>query len=519
MPHEERQVSQVFISYSWRDDRVPPGRADGLGFIGYFRHWLEYCLSQEGPELLKVWRDREKIEETAQFAAFEKEAGNSNFLIVVLSRNWLKSKNCRSELEAFRRRWAKESNDSLHQRVLVVHKQPTELQERPDLLCGQNGHKFFWFSELKDAGAQEQTYFRATDCDQRFYDEVGKLAKRLYSLARQPAGAQDIPPPPPPQVAPIGRTVFVAEPASDMRRAFDQVVHELKGLGFAVVPGSEIPRDETARAFIDEALAKAECAIHLLGKSPGFVPEGEQDGIVKLQLLCAAQRVGSQPNAADDSAAPMFGRLIWAPGFVVEDAAARDAQPRDPVKALEALTDQKQLDTDKIEGGDITQLKNFLRAYLDRTRPRQPAPGIPLPLGAQVYVHFDERDRKYAESVAVALNRRDLQATMGTPGTVNEQRLRNCKAVALCWAGISEPKAVGAALKLSQKWRRPGRKEGLALLVAPPPNDHKQTHIKIKPPEVDLVLDLTSRYEPSPNDLDPWLGPWPSSPSAGPGAD
>ena len=79
-------------------------------------------------------------------------------------------------------------------------------------------------------------------------------------------------------------------------------------------PAGEIPLD-TAAEVIDEALAKAEISVHLLGEKAGEAPE-DQPPMVKLQLQRAAKK------AAEDGTAK-FHRLVWAPGVWTIPATAK----------------------------------------------------------------------------------------------------------------------------------------------------------------------------------------------------
>ena len=81
-----------------------------------------------------------------------------------------------------------------------------------------------------------------------------------------------------------------------MEAAYSRLAFELQGKGYTVVPefNSDIPKDSTALSCINEAIAKAEASIHLVGEKRGFVPDADEtlDPIVKLQLARARERVG-----------------------------------------------------------------------------------------------------------------------------------------------------------------------------------------------------------------------------------
>ena len=76
-----------------------------------------------------------------------------------------------------------------------------------------------------------------------------------------------------------------------MKEAYARLAFELQGKGFTVVPDvtADLPNDASALAVVNEALAKAEASVHLVGEKPGFAPEG-LDPIVKLQLALAREK-------------------------------------------------------------------------------------------------------------------------------------------------------------------------------------------------------------------------------------
>jgi hypothetical protein len=116
--------------------------------------------------------------------------------------------------------------------------------------------------------------------------------------------------------ASTGVTIFVAKPASDMRRGYDRIVSELIGKGHKIVPepGDDIPLDR-AVDVIDAALANAEIAVHMLGDNAGEAPE-DQPPMVKLQLSRAAA-IASKDIRGE------FHRMIWTPSVwtISSDAA------------------------------------------------------------------------------------------------------------------------------------------------------------------------------------------------------
>src|SRR5262249_31737032 len=135
--------------------------------------------------------------------------------------------------------------------------------------------------------------------------------------------------------APRFPSIYVARPADDMRQPHDRIVNELRNRGFGTVPETDVPNDETAAKFIDDALAKAALSIHPLGEKRGFAPP-EEEPIVKLQLARAANRA-RQLALLRDEQGPSFHRIVWAPKILEEPTSpsSTEASERDPFSVFE----------------------------------------------------------------------------------------------------------------------------------------------------------------------------------------
>lgn len=308
-----------------------------------------------------------------------------------------------------------------------------------------------------------------------------------------------------------GRTVFVARPAEDMWQGYIRIVDELRNRGFAVVPDSDIPKEDGAVDFIDGAIAAAEVSVHLLGENRGYAP-GEEDPIVKLQLNRAARRISPDASPNPDN----FRRVVWAPKILetTTGAAPEALAERDPLTVLERFGEQ--LPSDKVLGENLIRFVEYLHLYLDKTRPRASiAIAAELEAGAKIFIDHDEEDIDYADELAIALQERSLTPLLptfdGKPSlrtAQNRRYLQECAAVALCWGQTTEAWVMAEASKLDQ-WRRAGRRDECVatLLAAPPTHRYKQRRLRIKPPGIDRVVDMTNVDKPSPTDLDAWLRP------------
>jgi hypothetical protein len=497
---------QIFISYARDDDeRSPDLKVEG--FVTFLIRELEYEFRKLGEPKPKLWRDLENIRKSEQFGPKIEEAVNaSSIFVVVMSRTWPSRPYCVSELECFTRRWSNEGDQGLRRRVVVVGKAFLPPDERPELLRGQQGHNFFDDRRLVEAGEEESFYDRGPP-DERYFPTVKGLARDLWRKAKGEIGPRPPSEPankPASLVAPIGRTIYVAKTPNDMRRAYDRVVQELQGRGYTVVPESDIPNDESATGFIDQALAAAEASVHLLGESVGYAPENAAP-ISKLQLARAAARV-SAAALAGEVTSRSFRRLIWAPRRPNDDAASEAAGERDPLKVLDKF--DRPLATDKIEGDNLSKFVDFLTQNLAANVPQnKEREEGKISAGAKVYVYHRPEDALYAGQITRALKQHQLRPVLpaiegdeANLNAFNKKQLLECDAVVICWATAEEvwARAQSNALK---NWEELGRKEKFAvrgLVAGPPPGGRKlMVEDLFLDDELDVILDLTSVEQPS----------------------
>jgi hypothetical protein len=519
---------QVFISYARNDDLAPPGASDGrAGFVTELDGYLRLVFRSLGPPQPTLWRDKRAIEPSDQFdPLIEREVAASAALLVILSNNWIHRPYCVRELEMFAARWRHEGDAGIKRRIVVVGKKHLDPAKRPPLLQGQEGYKFYRLEdadELDPVGREEEFFGRGKLPDE-YHDAVEALAKDLWRRAQAfdaaaPAtaaangGHHGLPASPPKTDAPAapapgGRTVFVAQPAPDMRAAHARVVDELRKRGYRVAPEPEekIPPDDRAAAqrFVDDHLTEAEASIHLLGVKPGYRPEDDGgDPIVRLQLRRAAERP-----------AP-FRRMIWAPKILLAESAEAPAPPeRDPLAVLEQF--DRQRDADKIYGGELGGFVEFLIQHLTNTKPATDGVRPVIDADSRVFVHHSEEDTEYALAIAEALAERQIEPVMPVFGgskveveAWRRDRLQECDAVIVCWAHSSEVWARSQTPEFRDhaKLGRDREFACRALIAGPPPDVRKGVMLRLPPRrEVDVVLDLTARDNVAPDDLGPIVG-------------
>jgi hypothetical protein len=497
-PPQPRTVTikiQIYVSYALNDDELPHYLIGGKGFVTTLIDRLEHEVTRRGAPTLSFWRDmtrlvpKESIDESVRSAIKD-----SALFLVILSPNWMNNKWCLRELEIFAdRRLLLKDELGVRQRIIVVSKSFVDPARRPSLLRGQKSFDFFAFDPVT-SGLQVDYFARGEIRDERYYALMQQLGQYVWMQAQEVQNRETQPRSTVENLPrfPSEQIVYVAKPAADMREAYDRLVNELQHRGYAVVPDplTDIPRDASAVAFVDHALASASFSIHLLGESAGYTPE-TLEPIVKLQLV----RAGSMASGARTS----FHRIIWAPRVLDRRA---DAVPfartrHDPLSVL-ARFDQL-LSTDVVSA---ESLSSFVVYVVDLvTRPAVRAASQAPELHGSVYLCCRDWN-SFAVELSRALQGIGVEVLMpvqgGTPSDLrrfHRQNLIACDSIIVCWTDESEV-WMRATLSELANWRRLDRKRPFAvraLAIGPPPNERKNLLIHLPPGrEIDITLNFMS---------------------------
>lgn len=513
MPDQEQPV-QIFLSYARDDDATPPHVPDARGFVTFLHRQLAFEFQKRGPFRPKICQDVDKIADGDQFEAkIKQEIDDSAILLVVLSRNWLARPFCRRELELFTQRWSHEGPESVRRRIVVVGKRHVDPDRRPSLLQGQVGFAFYSLNDPESRGREYEFYGADGTQEARYWRQLEALAEQLLRSAGHLVRERPVSVSPP-----NGRTVYLAKPATDMRKAYDRLVAELTQKGYSIVPdpAQDLVPDATAREVVDRALAAAEVSIHLLGEKHGPAPEDEPP-LVDLQLAQAAAR--AEPLVENDDRRSGFHRIIWAPRTLDGSGTTNAATAaRDPFAVVAAFG--REHDGDCIEGDTLSRFVDFLQQHLVRiARPRKrPArPDRPNPEKSQgrtkVYVDHKEEDTDHAYRLAQALQQRHARVNLLMPafdGSPAEQKrlrkkyLHDCDSVVICWGAAPEVWMKGRLAELDDP-QRLGRSEAFArrgLVAAPPPLTPKKRFGNLVSNDDIAFVDLTEREQPTPEEID-----------------
>ncbi|HEX7678029.1 MAG TPA: hypothetical protein VF713_07900, partial [Thermoanaerobaculia bacterium] len=202
--------------------------------------------------------------------------------------------------------------------------------------------------------------------------------------------------------------VYLAECARDRRDERQLVAAELTRLGYAVLPDSDLPRDEAELiAEVERLLSRCILSIHFIGSGYGAVPDGTTEKSAVILQNEIAVRISKRDH---------LRRIISLP-----------AETRGAIPSQQSFIDavhgdaEMQFGADLITGG-IEDVKSAIHSALkDVERSRQEEPQAAETL---IYVMCDPRDRQATVSLVKSLvargTRVELTVFDGEAATVRE---------------------------------------------------------------------------------------------------
>lgn len=380
----------AFISYAHIDNE--PLTPEQRGWVTQFHETLQTMLSQQLGERARIWRDQ-KLDGSDVFDdEIAAQLARTAILVSVLTPRYLRSDWCRREVEKFCEFAAHQGGlrQGNRWRYLKVVKTPVGHDEPalPEAARRSVGIEFF--AEQDGRPTELDPAFGET-ARQAFLRKLSLVALSLADSLRALAAGT-------PAADPAKPVVFLAECGRDLREVRERIETDLRTQGYAVLPDEDLDafEEEQLRLRLRELLARSALAIHLVGRSPGPVPEGPSGrSLVMVQNDVAAELAG----------AGRLRRIVWLP-------AGTEGERADQRAFIAALqTDPAQQAGADLLTGDVESLKGTIRDTLQRLS-KQSAPTPKARGGAVVHLLTDEADRAAAVPLVKALRSRGLEVTL-----------------------------------------------------------------------------------------------------------
>jgi hypothetical protein len=476
----------VFISYAHGDNLEVVGQ----GWVSRFHELLEGFLTSNLKRTKAViWRDKRLADNDVFDPVIMEQLPDSAVLVAVLSDNYVESEWCRREAEAFcdaaQKTFGLAPNNK--SRLFKIIRLPPERQDAlPAALRETIGSKFFVRVD-KDERESKDENDKPLPLDPCYGDDYGKRLNLRVSLLAQDiantlkaidaAGSTEVTRAT--AADSVKRpTVYLAQCGSDRHEHRDALRSELTMRGYAVLPHRELPSDEAAcRAEVAKLLERSALSVHLLGASPGMVPDGSEDSVVVVQNALAVERARVAP----------LQRVV----SLADSTVSKSARYQ---QFLEAMRRDAELQfRAELISADLEAVKGAVQAALARLEAPSPAAEALSANAVTVYVIFDERDRKATVALRKSLAARGL--TVQTPvfegpakevREANEQRLAGCDGVLVFYgSGTDAWKAsVDSDLRKAAALRPGRRLSRVFIWLAEPATGAKADAIDMAEPNV-----------------------------------
>lgn len=372
----------LFISYAHIDNL--PLSPEQQGWISRFHASLDALLSMRIGQKAEIWRDSKlagnDIFGDEIIAQFPKTA----VLLSVLSPRYMESEWCTREVHEFCK--AAEQSAGLavenKSRIVKIIKSPVDTDDPlPAVMKAMTGYQFYLLDENNAPLELDPAY--GTEMAQKYNVRVAKLAWEIAQLLKLLAKSGSERQPATGDAPPSRPTIYLAECSYDQRDAREALDAELKCHGYRVLPDRQLAREESAYAAqVAGLLKQSQLSIHLVGGTPGAVPDGPSGkSIVVLQNELAIRR----------SRESGLRRIIWLPEGTISK------QPEQSAFIHLLQTDvEAQFGADVIASGEEEAIKGAIHAALQRLQ------GNPAATSARsdrhgrklVYLICDEKDRK-----------------------------------------------------------------------------------------------------------------------------
>lgn len=423
----------AFISYAHIDNE--PLTREQRGWVTQFHETLKVMLSQQLGERARIWRD-DKLDGSDVFddEIIERLTGTA-ILVSVLTPRYLRSDWCRREVEQFcesasRQGGLRQGNRWRYLKVIKTPLDPAD-PAKPDPTLPEPVQRSIGIEFYTEENG------RPVELDPAFGEAARQaFLRKLKLVALSLADSLRVlaPGATPPAVDAGKPVVFLAECGRDLREVRERIEADLRTQGYPVLPDEDLDTldEEPLRARLHELLGRAALAIHLVGRSPGPVPEGPSGrSLVMLQSDVAAEL----------AAARRLRRIIWLPAGI-------EAERVDQQAFITALrTDPAQHRQADLLSGDVESLKGTIRDTLQRlARPAAaPAPAPDQRSAPVVHLLTDETDRPAAVPLVKALRAHGVRVTLpvfsGDAAALreaNRELLAGCDLLVLFYGAGSE---------------------------------------------------------------------------------
>src|SRR6266851_6175487 len=239
---------------------------------------------------ISIWRDTTVLRAGDQWRAEIADALDAAIFLAIVSKTYLDSDVCRTELDQFlgRIKRVKDVAEATRPRAFSILKQPTELDQAPPPELAEFQHvEFFQFDPPGSRHFQEFSPGKDEETQRQFWKTLERLAQDLMDALRDLKGEA--------RKHSVG-TVYLADVAPELRLQRENLRADLQQRGYLVVPERRYMwYASDLREKIASDVEAAELCIHQVARTASNEPETAERATLQLELAVQSMKSKKKP--------------------------------------------------------------------------------------------------------------------------------------------------------------------------------------------------------------------------------
>ena len=239
---------------------------------------------------IAIWRDNAEIRAGDEWRAEIAEALDAAIFLAIVSKTYLDSDVCRTELDQFlgRVKRVKDKPEATRPRLFSILKQPTEPdQAAPRELAELQHVEFFQFDPPGSRHFQEFSPGKDDETQRLFWKTLERLAQDLMDALRDLRGDA--------RKRSVG-TVYLADVAPELRLQRESLRADLQQRGYLVVPERRyLWNSSDLRETVARDVEAADLCIHQVARTSSIEAETAERARLQLELAVPSMATRKKP--------------------------------------------------------------------------------------------------------------------------------------------------------------------------------------------------------------------------------
>jgi len=402
---------KLYINFATPDNKGK--KSSSTGWVTLMGRFLPLVLNQI---------DDVPIEIMGQ-AGDDSPESEADIMLCILSGSFLKDEAALERLERFQQ---SRKNDQVgpEHRIFKVEKESIPYQEQPVILRSLIGFPLYLHETRAEEDAAIEHYF-GYQAEHYYWMNLLDLAyavQRTIDFIKDPVKFKKL----------SGKlekpdAIYLAETGYDLLIQRLIIKRELEAYGYKILPDHTLPEDlEEVKTSIAQDVKQVKFTVHMIGNSPGVIPQGSQKSIIELQY----ELIAGYTDKAKPTAGTYIKQLLW-----INPAA--DSQPEELIRFTDQILRNSEVSKSiEVLESPLEDFKNTLKNILSEQEDQ--SAGAEVVPSAGVYFIYDKIDEPEAKKILGGLHKGGLlvqvPAFSGDLQSTRKQHIAslvNCSAVVI----------------------------------------------------------------------------------------